>query len=263
MVMLMAEKKVKKKISFKGLIVVLLGLYLVLMVIYVIFRMPISNIVVKGNNLTTDAQIISASSLKNTSSIWQSLSLKVKNNIKELDLISDVKIHFNLLGKITIKVTEEIPLFYYERNNSYILSNNNEIKTDAYLNGIPTLINFVPSDILSNFVLKLKDIDTSVLRMISEIKYDPDTRDGITIDDSRFLLKMNDENAVYVNVVNLEKLEKYKEIIASLGSEEKGVLFLDSNLNNTYFETYAKIKADKEKEVDENELPDETNGASE
>ena len=54
----------------------------------------------------------------------------------------------------------------------------------------------------------------------------PDKDDKI-VDDTRFLLKMNDGNSVYINLAKLKSLKSYQKIYASLG-DKKGVLHLDS-----------------------------------
>ena len=256
------KKKVKRKLSFKGLLVVILGIYLLCMVVYVIYKMPVKLIIVKGNTLTSENEILEASNISKGTSIWSLIGKK--NKIKSLDYVNDAKIKFNLLGKVTIDIDEARILYAYE--DEYVLSNGKKIVPKTKVLGIPTLINFCPSEVENRFIDRLKTIDSAVLKMVSEIKYDPDINGEITLDSERFLLKMNDENSVYINIVNIQKLNRYKEIIATLKAEEKGVLYLDSNSSNTYFETYDKILSDreeKEKEAEANELPNETAGDSE
>ena len=55
------EKKVKKKLNKKALLVILLTLYLFIMAFYYCFNLPIKSIVIKGNNTITDNNIISSS----------------------------------------------------------------------------------------------------------------------------------------------------------------------------------------------------------
>ncbi len=248
---------VKRKLSIKGLIIVLLGAYLIIMGAFAIYKMPIKNIIIEGNILTKDKDILKATNLKVNDSLWQVNKGKIKKKIKTLDYISDVKITKSLLGKVKIVVTEEKVLFLNSNNNKYVLGNGEEIAGDSPIYGVPTLINYVASKTLKSFVKSLNKIDTAIINMISEIEYDPDIKDNITIDDGRFLLKMNDGNMVYINIVNLEKLNNYKEFIATLTDNSKGVMYLDSNFNGALFKTYDKIRAEKEKEA---EVNGETNG---
>jgi hypothetical protein len=88
--------------------------------------------------------------------------------------------------------------------------------------------------------------------MISEIEYSPSkTALGETIDDYRFLLRMNDTNTVYMNTVNVKKLNKYLEITSTIlntNNETSGILYLDSSIGDSFsFESYASIKRNEER----------------
>lgn len=254
-------KKVKRKLSFKGLIVILLSLYLLAMFAYVIYKMPVKSIVILGNSITSNKEIISTLNLDEKTAIWPFSQHNAIKKLKALDFISDAKIKKSLSGKLTIELNEERVLFYDATEEKYVLSNMEKVASTKKVNGIPTLINFVPSDKLKDFVTALKKQDDSIIKMISEIEYKPNISGEVTIDDERFLLKMNDENSVYINIVNLDKLSKYKEIIASLDDGKKGLLYLDSYLSGTIFEPYDKINKDKEeKEALEHEKEDVANG---
>ena len=254
----MKEKKVvKRKLSIKGLIVVLLGAYLIIMGLFAIYKMPITNIIIEGNTLTLDKEILQVIDLKVKDSLWKVNKGKIKKKVTNLDLISDVKVTRNLLGKVIIKVKEEKVLFFNTNTNKYVLGNGEEIELKEKVYGVPTLINYVASNTLEAFIKALAKIDTSIINMISEIEYDPDIKDNITIDDGRFLLKMNDENMVYINIVNLEKLDNYKVFVATLTANAKGVMYLDSNFDGALFKTYDKIKEEKAKEI-EGEINDGT-----
>ena len=235
------KKRVKKRLKFKGVILLILIIYLFIMAFYYAFNLPIKNIEVKGNNYTSESEIIKASTINKKTKIFKISSFKIKKGIKKLDYIESVKVSKDIFGKITIEVTEESVLMYDILTNKYILSNAKEVSVDEDLIGIPSLINFVPDDILEKFVKSYAKIDSSVRAMISEIEYNPDVKEDITIDNERFFLKMNDGNAVYINIPNMNKLNKYKEAIASVYDQTPGILSLDSNSNNTLFVTYDKI----------------------
>ena len=47
---------------------------------------------------------------------------------------------------------------------------------------------------------------------------------------------MKDGNTVYVNLINIEKLNKYQEIYAVVN--DKGILYLDSSSKNYIFKKY-------------------------
>ncbi len=240
------KKRKKKRIKFKGLIFIILIIYLLIMAFYYVWNLPIKNIEVKGNKYTTESEIIKASTINKKTKLFKISSYRIKKGIKKLDYINSVKVSKDIFGKITIEVTEESILIYNMLDSNYILSNGKEVSLDEDIIGIPSLINYVPDDILTRFAKNFAKIDESVRAMVSEIEYNPDIKEEVTIDDERFFLKMNDGNAVYINIINMDKLNKYKEAIASVFDQTPGVLSLDSNSNNTLFITYDKIKANQE-----------------
>ena len=117
-----------------------------------------------------------------------------------------------------------------------ILSNAKEIdETD--LDGVPTLINYVPDTLYTRLIDTLKKIDVNVVQLISEIEYQPWKSNDVMIDETRFFLRMNDGNSVYVNLINMEKLNTYIEIYASLEGKQ-GILYLDSSSDKISFSLY-------------------------
>ena len=160
---------------------------------------------------------------------------------------------------MSIKVDEARVLFYNKNNDKIVLSNEKEIEFSQKYLGIPTLLNYVPSDIYKDFIKGLNYIDDDILRLISEIEYSPSkTAEGEVIDDNRFLLRMNDTNTVYMNTVNIKKINKYMEITSTIiatNSEKHGILYLDSSIEDRFsFESYESIArgedAKKEAEKD-------------
>lgn len=64
------------------------------------------------------------------------------------------------------------------------------------------------------------------------------------IDNTRFLLRMNDKNTVYMNTINITQLNKYIEICSAILATQgntSGILYLDSSTEENYsFESYSK-----------------------
>ena len=247
----MAElKRVKRKrLNWKALILLLLILYLIVMLFYTIFTMKIKNIYITGTSLLTDNEIIEAAGIKDYQAIFGTSTNKLKQRISKLELVEQVKIRKTLTGKLKIEITEATPLFYNRNTNKVVLSNTKEVESNAKYLGLPTLINYVPTDILNDFIESLKEIDLDIIKMINEIEYDPDISNDIVIDEYRFLLRMNDTNHVYVNIINMERLNDYEEIFATVG-DVHGTVYLDSyNANNIIFEAFG--SDDEEKTVDD------------
>jgi len=253
----MTEKKSKKKkLRFKGLLVILLVFYLLGTCIYYIYKMPIKNIYIEGNYYLKDNYIINYLSL-NDKSVLSVSKNKIKNNLLELDLISDVKVRKNYFGKLYIELIEDKILFYNWNNKKIVLSSGEKINYNKDYLGVPTLINYVPDNIYDDFVDKLNTIDKEILSMVSEIEYSPSVVNDKVVDDKRFLFRMNDGNIVYVNTINIEKFNNYLEMyeyLANKTGEVKGCLYLDSNSENITFN-----KCDGNKVIEED---DKNNGES-
>ena len=236
----MAElKRVKKrKLNLKAVLILLLVIYLIVMLLYTIFTMPIKNIYITGTNLLTDNEIIEAAEIKNYPAIFKTSKKKLIKKISNLELVENVEVKKTLTGKITIKIKEAIPLFYNRNTNKVVLSNKKEVSPNRKYLGIPTLINYVPNDILNDFIEALGAIDSDIIKMINEIEYSPDMSNDIMIDEYRFLLRMNDTNHVYINIINIERLNDYEKIFATVG-DLHGTIYLDSyNADNIIFEAF-------------------------
>ena len=109
--------KKKKNIRFRTVLFFLLFGYLVIMCAYYIYKLPIKNIYITGNSLVSDQDIIDAANLKSYPSIHKYSRRKIAKNIKQLDLINDVKVKKNIFGKVTIIVDEAKPIFYYRTDD--------------------------------------------------------------------------------------------------------------------------------------------------
>ena len=249
------KKKVKKKLNKKALLVVILVLYLFIMAFYYAFNLPVKLIIVRGNSYISDEKIIKSSKIKDDTKLISLSSKSVIKNIKEIPMIENVKVTKHLNGKIVLEVSEAAVLYYKALENVYILENGNKTSNIDII-GIPTLVNYVPSDIEDSFIKKLKNIDKDILYKVSEIEYSPDIKDDTIIDKNRFLLRMNDGNYVYINLANINNLNKYDEIYATLDDSSKGVLNLDSSSENgIVFQTFEFLK---KKEAMQNELSEGT-----
>ena len=231
----MVKKGKKVKINFKALFLLLLIIYLIVMLFYTFFKMKIKNIYISNTSLLSDNDIIEIANIKDYPSLYKVNTKKIANKIKELDLVEDVVVKKNLKGVLNIEVNEAKPLFYNRNNDLVVLSNKKEVKpNDLYL-GIPTLTNYVPSEIYEKFIEAFKDINTDIIKMIDKIEYNPDVSDDVVIDSNRFLLTMNDGNLVYINTLNIKRLNDYIKIYASISESlngQKGTLYLDSYLSD-------------------------------
>lgn len=248
-------KVVRRKLNVKALLVLILAFYLIGMLVYYLFTMPIKNIVINGNIHVMDNEIITAADLGEKPSLFRTSTKDVEDKIEALDLVKEVKIKKSLNGTIHIQIVEETVLFYNKPSEKYVLSSAAQVEIKDKTFGVPTLINYTPTEILEKLVKKLLPIDMEIICLISEIEYSPKRKNDIMIDEFLFTLKMNDGNRVLINLANFEKLGEYKRLFATIGEEEKGTFYLDGSVPDVV--SFSSYEAEnKKKEENPDELPE-------
>lgn len=230
------KKRIKRKFNYKRFLILVLFLYLFGYGIYYVFSRPIKNIIITGNRLVSDVSIIDELGIRDYPGLFTLSKSKMKKTLLNNPLIEDVTIKRNLHFQLLINIKEKRVVLYNKSNEMYVLSDGSTINDKAYI-GIPVLNNYTPEDILKEFAGKLGKLDSSIIGAISEMEYTPSKNDkDEVIDNTRFKLKMNDGNTVYINVKKCDVLAYYNEIYASLNGK-KGVLNLDSGNYERYLLT--------------------------
>lgn len=219
----MSKKRKKKKVlKVKNILVFLTVLLLLIALIYYILKMPIKNIYVLGNNIIPDNNIIEESHLSNYPSFLLTSSYEIKNHLKKNKYIEKVEVNKKIGNIIELKITEYKVLAILEEENQVILSNGNIVDNIYDKTDTPILINAIDEKIFNNFISKFKKINNNILRQISQIEYSP-----TKVDNSRFLLYMNDGNLVYITLTKINKLNKYNKIKDNMNNNT-GIIYLDS-----------------------------------
>ena len=214
----------KRKIKVKNVLLVLLFLIITLLGLAFLTDVKINNIVIKGNTLYSDWEIIEKAGLDDYPSSLKTLSRNIEKRLEEDDYIKNVDVERPSLTKVVINIKENLPLFYYLPAEKTILADKTEVSDNF---PVPTVINYVPDNIYSDFLNSISSIDYDIVKRISEIKYDPNE-----VDEGRFLLTMNDGNYVYLTLNKFDKIDNYLDIIKEFDNK-KGILYLDSG---EYFE---------------------------
>ncbi len=249
------KPKKKRHLNYRNLVIILIIIGTIAYSTYYLFTLRVKNIVIHGNAYTKDVTIIEKANLTNYPKILKINKKQIIASLKTLPLVKDVAVKKDLKGHITIDITENYPLFYYQSTNTAILSDGSSLN-DTKFYGLPTLVNYVPEDILKDFTTQLSKIDPTIVYMINEIEYQPDgsTPEGDVDDPLRFVFSMNDGNTVYINTVYMQKfkdyLSYYDSIVKKYGTE-RGVIMLDSESDAHIFTTYkelAKTEGDAEGE---------------
>ncbi|MCI8575453.1 MAG: FtsQ-type POTRA domain-containing protein [Bacilli bacterium] len=222
--------KMKRKLKLHNVIIVCLFLFIFSFLFYYFYQMPIKNIIITGTTHLTDQEIIETAEIRHYPKLFQMSSREMKDKLKTLSYVEDVQIKKSLWGRLTILIKEEIPVFY-NRTDEHIVCQSGKIIKSQELHGVPILINYVPDELYRRLISEIKAMNMEVLALISEIEYQPWKSEDIVVDDTRFFLRMNDGNVIYVNLINWTKLNNYMTIYSTLGNA-KGVLQLDSSLGN-------------------------------
>ena len=219
----MAKKKKKKRVlKVKNLMIIIIVIMLIIGLFYYAITMPVENIYIKGNRIISDDEILEMSSLNEYPSFLLTKKKEIKTSLKKNPYIKDVKISKKIGNRIELEV-EEYQVVALTKEEKIILSNAKELDNIYELNDVPILINEIENQkIFQNFARKFGQIDTDILRQISEIGYSP-----VSVDDERFLLYMNDGNLVYITLTKINKLNKYDRIKDQL-SGQHGIIYLDS-----------------------------------
>ena len=217
----MEKRKKKKKINFKKVIIFLIILSFLFITASYLLNTKTKNIIIKGNNYYNDETIIETAGIENYPKFLLLNSRSVKNKLKKLDLIEDVKINKKQNFVLEIEVTEKKILYLKRSTNEYILSDGKSISLDN-ISGYPVLINYVEDNIEKKFIKSFTKIDTNIINKISEIEYNK-----TDFDNERFIFYMNDGNKVYINIPKLDVMNKYESIVTKFNGK-RGVLNLDS-----------------------------------
>lgn len=226
----MTRKKKKRKLKLGRIFIFLVLLLLIGYFLKSLVRFPIKNIYISGNNYLTDQEIIDIVGISDYPSIFKYSTYKMEKKLKKNDYISKATVKKKKLKDIYIKVEENYVLFYNDVSKTSVLYNGTELKKK--IDG-PILINYVPDKVYKRLTEEMKQVDLSILKRISEIKYDPSK-----VDDERFLFAMSDGNYVYITLDKLSNINNYVkislEIINKFG-KKNGILNLDAG---EYFEIF-------------------------
>lgn len=216
----MARKKVKKRKVKSGFLFKFLVFLIIIGIgVYAVYNLKISSIIVKGNSLYSDWEIIEKAGLSDYPSSMQNVSSLIRHRLEKDPFIRKAKVKKKLVTTVIISIEENMPLFYYVPNGKTVLSDKTEVNENF---AVPTLVNYVPDKIYSKFVEEVNNTNYTIVKRMSEIKYDPND-----VDDERFLITMNDGNYVYLTLNKFNKVNHYLEIIKEFDNK-KGILYLDS-----------------------------------
>lgn len=246
-------KEQRRKKANRRLVLLLL-LFFTMIAVIAYTQSPLShvkNIIVKGNEIYTEDEIIKASSLSKNTNIWEVRKKTIITNLQQLSEIkqADVKVHWP--NSIQIQIKEHKTIAYLKQNIDYIpVMENGKIlhskKTENIPINSPILFEFKAGDVLNELVKGLKNLPVEIVNAISEIHYTPKKTDQYHI-----TLFMNDGFEVSATLRTFSnKMVHYPSIISQLDPNKKGIIDLEVG---SYFKAYDTEVEEKEVEKDEGE----------
>ncbi|MEK4030280.1 cell division protein FtsQ/DivIB [Pseudobacillus sp. FSL P4-0506] len=240
-------KKLRKRKTNRRLIFIISLFFLIVLAVGYL-QSPlskVSSIKVEGNELSSNADIIAQSGIKEGDSIW-----KVGMNRSEKKLESDPKIHqadvsIVFPNKLKISVKEQQKLAYLAKGKKlFPVLNNGTILRDA-ADGtpeqLPVLYDFKSGKELSRLMRSLEQLPSEIVNSISEIYYAPKKTDSLHIQ-----LFMNDGFEVSATLKTFsDKMVYYPAIVSQLDPNVKGIIDLEVG---SYFKAYDSEKGKKAEE---------------
>ena len=218
--MILLKKKVKRKINYKSIIIILVVLAILALIVFLYCSLRVKTIYVTGNKILKENEILEKTNLLNYPRLVEVSSSDIENELKKNKLINNVKVNKSLSGKVVIEISEN-KILYQDTNGKYMLSNKEEVMLDETYLGVPLLINDC-NEVKDKFIEKLLLVNDDILKHISEIEYEP-----TDLDKERFMFYMSDTNYVYVTLSKINLINSYNEIYPTLEGK-KGILYLDS-----------------------------------
>lgn len=220
----MAKKVIKKKkLKILPFLTFIIVIAIIVFSCLLVLNSKVRNIIITGNEILSDDDIISLAGLTNYPSFYKTLDITMAKKIKQNKIINKVTITREFYHTIVIKVKENQILYKQESTGKFTLDNYAKVTIDKetpYL--VPRLINDIPNKKIKIFNKYFKRINLSVREKISEIRYEPNPYDK-----DRFLLYMDDGNSVYLTITKFERLNYYNDVLSQLEGK-KGILYLDS-----------------------------------
>jgi len=211
--------KKKRKILYGRIFLAIFLLAMIIVLIVVFVPKKIKNISVSGNQFLSDQEVIELAGLEDYPSTFTHFSFQIEKELEDQVFIKNATVSKSCLYDVHITIEENRPLFYDTTKQKTILESGDE--ADGSFD-VPTLVNYTPDTIYSKLIQKMKDLDTDIIRRISEMQYDPND-----VDPNRFLFTMDDGNYVYLTANQLSNINNYVTIISKF-SGKKGILYLDS-----------------------------------
>ncbi len=214
------KKKKLKILPFLLLILVVAG---IVFGVDIYLDTPIENLIVKGNVILSDQEILELAGLHHYPSFYKSSASKIEKKVKSNPFIKQVQVHKKFYHVVVLEIKEYRVLFKKEEDGKIVLENQKELAVEHQIPyALPRLVNYVPNTKYQALIDGMRKMEKQIREKISEISYVPNEYDK-----DRFLLYMDDGNSVYLTLTKFEMINYYNEVLPQLEGK-KGILYLDS-----------------------------------
>ncbi|WP_010530453.1 cell division protein FtsQ/DivIB [Lentibacillus jeotgali] len=227
------KKKANRRLIFY------LSIFFFLISIIVYLQSPLSDvrtIAVSGNSFVSDERVIEQSGIAKGENLWTINETQASRSIKENPVIQNADVNAKLPWTVDISITEFNHVGYVAQNESYfpILGSGDVLKDmeqQTADGNAPLLIGFSDDDYLKEMTQELKNLPESILKLISEIHWQP------TDDNERKIkLYMNDGYIVDGTIRDFaDNMSVYPSIVSQLDPESKGIIHIGAG---AYFEPF-------------------------
>ena len=219
----MKKMKKKKRLKIIPFLLFIIVITFIVFIVDIALNSRIENIIIKGNKILSDQEIIDEANISNYPSFYKTASYNIKKSLEKNPFIKKVTVKKSFYHVVTINIEEYKVLLKKETTGKLVLENMNEVTTDKEIPyTVPRLINDVPTNKYKLLLKNLLKINKSIRSSISEFYYEPNE-----FDKDRFLLYMDDGNSVYLTLTKFRMINYYNDVLPQLDNK-KGILYLDS-----------------------------------
>ncbi len=241
-------KEQRRRRANKRLVLLLL-LFFTMIAIIAYIQSPLSrvkSIMVEGNEVYSDKEIIRTSGLTNNTNIWKVKQKDIAVKLKKLSEVKSTAVNIHWPNTIVIKVKEHKRMAYLKQEQYYfpVMDNGKVLKnkkTEIIPTTSPILFEFKEGAALKEMIKSLEILPKEIVNSISEIHYTPTKTDSYHIS-----LFMNEGFEVSATLRNFaQKMVHYPSIISQLDPNKKGIIDLEVG---SYFKTFEEEAEEKKVE---------------
>ncbi|SDL76760.1 cell division protein FtsQ/DivIB [Sediminibacillus halophilus] len=252
-------KQARKKKANRRLIFYL-SIFFVLISIVVYLQSPLSqvrHVLINGNQYIDSQEVKTLSGLSTKDNFWNVDKQAVSDKIQEHPVIRKAEVERRFPTTIQIEIKEYNRVGYVMEDGAYypVLENGKSLKQEKMKiakGDAPLLSGFTKETYLQEMTKELQRLPTSIVRLISEINWEPTEENPYKI-----TLFMNDGYEVEGTIRNFSaKMKAYPSIVAQLEPGSEGIIHIGVG---AYFESYQQ-EEDQEDQVTEEGDQDEAEG---